>query len=77
MGDEVREGMEVYDVDGELLGRVQRVHDGGLDVVGWFYDRGSIVRVEGDRVYIRGTGTTNTADSVVPSGDPGGERHDS
>jgi hypothetical protein len=68
----LREGMAVYGADGELMGRVQRVHDGGLDVVGWHYGRDAIVRVEGDRVYVAGVGTTATAAGVPPSGDTEG-----
>src|SRR6478735_4508186 len=59
--DQVQEGMTVYGADDAVLGRVERVHSDGFDVAGFHYDRDSVVRVEHNRVYVRGVGVRETA----------------
>jgi len=54
---QIQEGMQVYGAGDRMLGRIERVHGGGFDVAGQHYGRDSVVRVEHNRVYVRGTGT--------------------
>ena len=58
---QVQEGMQVYGVDEQMIGRVKRVHGGGFDVAGFRYSEDSVVRVEHNRVYVQGVGMRETA----------------
>jgi uncharacterized protein (TIGR02271 family) len=53
---EIQEGMTVYGAGDQQLGRVERIHGDGFDVAGKHYGRDSVIRVDHNRVYVRGTG---------------------
>jgi len=52
----IREGMQVYGGNDQLLGTVERVQGDGFDVAGYHYSRELVARVAQNRVYVRGTG---------------------
>jgi len=56
-GNDIREGMQVYGADEQVIGTVERVHGDGFHVKGQHYSRDMVARVAQDRVYLRGTGT--------------------
>ncbi len=56
-GNDIREGMQVYGADEQVIGTVERVHGDGFHVKGQHYSRDMVARVAQDRVYLSGTGT--------------------
>ncbi len=66
----IREGMQVYGANDQLLGTVERVQGDGFDVAGYHYSHELVARVAQNRVYVRGTGTTaETAQSTTDQTD--------
>jgi len=61
----IREGMQVYGAGDRLLGTVERVHEDGFDVAGEHYAQEMIARVAQNRVYIRGTGVSETQSAAA------------
>jgi uncharacterized protein (TIGR02271 family) len=57
-GNDIREGMQVYGADEQVIGTVERIHGDGFHVKGQHYTRDMVARVAQDRVYLRGTGTS-------------------
>ncbi len=57
----IREGMQVYGANDQLLGTVERVQGDGFEVAGQHYSREMVARVAQNRVYVRGTGMTTDA----------------
>lgn len=57
-GNDIREGMQVYGADDQVIGTVERIHGDGFHVKGQHYSRDMVARVAQDRVYLRGTGMT-------------------
>jgi len=53
---EIQEGMTVYGAGDQQLGRIERIHGDGFDVAGQHYGRDSVIRVDHNRVYVRGNG---------------------
>jgi uncharacterized protein (TIGR02271 family) len=60
-GTDLQEGMTVYGANDQMLGRIDRVHGTGFDVAGQHYGRDSVLRVDHNRVYVRGAGTAEGA----------------
>ena len=54
----IQEGMTVYGESGQQLGRVEQLHGDGFHVQGQHYGRDSVIRVDHNRIYVRGTGMT-------------------
>ncbi len=52
----IREGMPVYGADGQVIGTVQRLHDGGIHVNGQHLLGSAIARVAQSGVYLSETG---------------------
>ncbi len=55
-GNDIREGMQVYGADEQVIGTVERIHGDGFHVKGQHYSRDMVARVAQDRIYLRGTG---------------------
>ena len=53
---EIQEGMTVYGAGDQPIGRVERLHGDGFHVAGQHYGRDSVLRVEHNRIYLRGAG---------------------
>jgi uncharacterized protein (TIGR02271 family) len=53
---EIQEGMTVYGAGDKPIGRIERLHGDGFHVAGQHYDRDSVLRVEHNRLYLRGAG---------------------
>ena len=51
---DIRQGMQVYGSDDQLIGTVERLHDDGLDVNGQHIPQRAVRRVAHNRVYLRG-----------------------
>jgi len=54
----IQEGMTVYGESGQQIGRIEQLHGDGFHVQGQHYGRDSVIRVDHNRVYVRGTGMT-------------------
>ena len=52
----IREGMQVYGANDQLLGTVERVQGDGFDVAGYHYSREMVARIAKNRIYVRGSG---------------------
>ena len=61
----IREGMQVYGGNDQLLGTVERVQGDGFDVAGYHYSHEMVARVAQNRVYVRGTGMAAEADRMT------------
>jgi len=70
----IQEGMTVYGAGDQQLGRVERIHGDGFDVAGQHYGRDSVIKVEHNRVYVRGTGMTQGRGRAV-AGQTEGQVH--
>jgi len=57
----IREGMQVYGANDQLLGTIERIDDDGFDVAEYHFSRDMVARVAQTRVYVRGTGTARAA----------------
>ena len=57
----IREGMQVYGANDQLLGTAERVQGDGFEVAGYQYSREMVARIAQNRIYIRGTGMTAQA----------------
>lgn len=51
---EIRQGMEVYGADNQLLGTLDRLNDSDFEVGGRRIVRSSVARVDGNRIYLSG-----------------------
>jgi uncharacterized protein (TIGR02271 family) len=65
----IQEGMPVYSESGQQIGSVEQLHGDGFHVQGQHYGRDRVIRVEHNRVYVRGTrpaggGTRTAADQT-------------
>jgi len=65
----IQEGMPVYAESGQQIGSVEQLHGDGFHVQGQHYGRDRVIRVEHNRVYVRGTrpaggGTRTAADQT-------------
>jgi uncharacterized protein (TIGR02271 family) len=60
---QIQEGMPVYAEGGQQLGTIERLHGDGFHVAGQHYGRDSVLRVEHNRVYVRGTGVAEGSDT--------------
>ncbi len=56
----VKEGMQVYGADNQMIGTVERVHGNGFDVAGQHYPLDVIARVAKNIVYVRSAGMAET-----------------
>jgi uncharacterized protein (TIGR02271 family) len=70
---DIREGMQVYGADEQLLGTVERVHGDGFDVAGQHYSRDVIERIDGQTVYVRSAGLAATGTARTATGQAEGE----
>jgi uncharacterized protein (TIGR02271 family) len=70
----IQEGMTVYGAGDQQIGRVERIHGDGFDVAGQHYGRDSVIKVEHNRVYVRGTGMAEGRGRAV-AGQTEGEVH--
>jgi len=55
-GNDIREGMQVYGANDQVIGKVERIHGDGFHVNGQHYSRDMVARVAQNRVYLSGTG---------------------
>jgi uncharacterized protein (TIGR02271 family) len=62
---EIREGMAVYTEDGRQVGTVERMQGGDFHVAGEHYGRDRVLRVDHNRVYLRGAGTTTGRETLA------------
>jgi uncharacterized protein (TIGR02271 family) len=62
---DIQEGMQVYGGD-QLIGRVERLHDGGFHVNGQHYTQQMVTRVEHNRIYL---GDSGLPDDATPADD--------
>jgi len=53
---DIREGMQVYGANDQVIGTVEKLHGDGFHVKGEHYSRDMVARVAQNRVYLRGTG---------------------
>jgi len=70
----IQEGMTVYSESGQQIGRVEKLHGDGFHVQGQHYGRDSVVRVDHNRVYVRGTGMTGQR-AAATANQTGNEMH--
>jgi len=56
---DIREGMQVYGANDQVIGTVESLHGDGFHVNGQHYTRDMIARVAQNRVYLRGTGVAS------------------
>ncbi len=54
----IKEGMQVYGADNQLLGTVERIHGNGFHVAGKHYPLDVIARVAKNIIYVRSAGMT-------------------
>jgi len=62
---EIREGMPVYTEDGRQLGTVERMDGRDFHVAGEHYGRDRVLRVDHNRVYLRGAGATTGRETLA------------
>jgi uncharacterized protein (TIGR02271 family) len=58
----VKEGMQVYGADEQLLGTVEQLHGNGFHVAGQYYPFDVVTRVADNTIYVRSAGMTEGAD---------------
>ncbi len=57
---DIREGMQVYGANDQVIGKVESIHGDGFHVNGQHYTRAQVARVAQNRVYLTGTGMAST-----------------
>ena len=60
---DIREGMQVYKMDGELVGTVERVDEDGIMVEGQRIPLNELGRVVQDGIYLTETGAQDASQS--------------
>jgi len=60
----IREGMQVYGPNDQVIGTVESLHGDGFHVNGQHYSRDMVARVAQNRVYLSGTGMTEGRTAV-------------
>jgi uncharacterized protein (TIGR02271 family) len=69
---DIREGMQVYDANGQVIGTVESMHGDGFHVNGQHYSRDMVARVAQNGVYLSGTGMTGGG-AAMGTGQTAGE----
>jgi uncharacterized protein (TIGR02271 family) len=65
---EIQEGMPVYSESGQQLGTVERMHGTDFHVAGQHYGRDGVLRVDHNRVYLRGNGLATGRATLADQG---------
>ena len=70
---QIKEGMQVYGADQQMLGKVERVHGDGFDVAGKHYSQDVIERIDGKTIYVRSAGLAEAGAARMATGQTEGE----